>query len=156
TVNITRDQGPTTSNAGSDQTVCSTTATLAGNTPTVGTGVWTVIAGSASVTSPGSPTSGVTALSAGANSFVWTIINGSCPASRDTTTITRDASPTTSNAGADQSICSTTATLAGNTPTVGAGAWTVISGSGTVTTPSSATSGVTSVSVGVNRFVWTI
>src|SRR5439155_1253791 len=103
----------TTANAGSDQTVCATTATLAGNTPTVGTGLWTVIAGSATVTTPASPASGVTGLTVGANTFVWTISNGLCPASSDTVTITRDESPTTANAGSDQTVCSTTATLAG-------------------------------------------
>src|SRR5439155_1658282 len=78
TVVITRDAPPTTANAGPDETVCSTIATLAGNTPTVGVGAWTVIAGSASVTTPGDPTSGVTALSVGANTLVWTVTNGSC------------------------------------------------------------------------------
>ena len=37
---------PTTAFAGDDQTICTTTATLAGNTPTIGTGTWTVISGS--------------------------------------------------------------------------------------------------------------
>src|SRR5258706_2571145 len=125
-------------------------------TPKTGTGAWTVIAGSATVTTPSSPTSGVTGLIVGANTFVWTISNGTCPSSSDTVTIMRDESPTTAAAGLDQTVCATTATLAGNTPTVGTGAWTVIAGSATVTTPSSPTSGVTSLSVGANTFVWTI
>ncbi|HTK81861.1 MAG TPA: hypothetical protein VL633_06185, partial [Bacteroidota bacterium] len=96
---------PSTSNAGPDQSVCATTATLAGSTPSVGTGAWTVIAGSASVTTPASPTSGVTGLSVGANTFVWTITASGCGSSSDTITITRSASPTTSNAGPDQTVC---------------------------------------------------
>src|SRR5258706_2525123 len=131
TVTIMRDESPTTANAGSNQEVCSATATLAGNTPTVGTGTWAVIAGSASVTTPSNPTSGVTGLTLGANTFVWTITNGTCPSSSDTMTIMRDESPTTANAGSDQEVCATTATLAGNTPTVGTGTWTVITGSAT-------------------------
>ncbi|TLY27280.1 MAG: hypothetical protein E6K56_11660, partial [Ignavibacteria bacterium] len=82
---------PTTANAGPDQEVCSTTATLAGNAAAIGTGAWTVIAGSATVTTPSSPTSGVTGLSVGANTFVWTISNP-CGTSRDTVTVTRDQS----------------------------------------------------------------
>ena len=156
TVTITRNAVPTTSNAGVDQAICSTTSTLAGNTPTVGTGLWTVIAGSATLTTPSSPTSGLTGIPVGVNRFVWTISNGSCPPSRDTMTITRNAAPTTANAGSDQSVCAATATLAGNTPTVGTGAWTVIAGSATVTTTSSPTSGVTSLSVGTNMFMWSI
>src|SRR5690242_16862545 len=50
----------TVANAGPDQTVCTSTATLAGNAPSLGTGTWSVISGSASVTSPGDPASGVT------------------------------------------------------------------------------------------------
>ena len=36
---------PTVATAGSDQTLCSTSAILAGNTPTTGTGQWTVVSG---------------------------------------------------------------------------------------------------------------
>lgn len=146
---------PTTANAGPDQTVCAATATLAGNTPVVGTGAWTVIAGGATVTDSASPTSGVTGLSVGVNTFVWTI-SISCGFSADTVTITRSASPTTADAGADQVACTTTATLAGNTPGTGIGVWTVIAGSATVTDPASPTSGVTNLSLGANSFVWTI
>ncbi|MEZ4931472.1 MAG: choice-of-anchor D domain-containing protein [Saprospiraceae bacterium] len=113
---------PTPANAGPDQNVCATTATLAGNTPTVGTGSWSLVSGSGTVTTPGSPTSGVTGLGVGANVFRWTIDAGnSCPNSTDDVTITRDTPPTVANAGADQNVCATTATLAGNTPTVGTG-----------------------------------
>ncbi|HTK82876.1 MAG TPA: Ig-like domain repeat protein, partial [Bacteroidota bacterium] len=155
-VTITRDENPTTANAGSDETVCATTTTLAGNTPSVGTGIWTVIAGGASVTTPGDPTSGVTELTVGANTFVWTISNLTCPSSKDTVTITRDANPTSANAGPDATVCVTTATLAGNTPSLGSGLWTVIAGGATVTFPVDPTSGVTGLSVGANIFVWTI
>ena len=37
-VSITVDESPTISSAGDDQTICATTATLAGNTATLGTG----------------------------------------------------------------------------------------------------------------------
>ena len=47
-------------NAGPDQTVCATTATLAGNTVFGGAGSWSVFSGPGSVTTPTSPTSGVT------------------------------------------------------------------------------------------------
>ena len=46
------DQAPTASNAGTAQTagsaICGTTATLAGNTPGVGTGLWTITTGDGS------------------------------------------------------------------------------------------------------------
>src|SRR5439155_967323 len=99
------------------------------------------------------PTSGVTNLSVGANTLVWTISNLSCPSSRDTVVITRDASPATAAAGIDQTVCATTATLAANAPSVGTGTWTVLTGTGSVTTPTDPTSGVTNLSVGANTLV---
>ncbi|MBZ4037839.1 hypothetical protein K6T82_24005, partial [Flavobacterium sp. 17A] len=157
-VTITRNQTPTVSNAGSNQTQCETaTATLAGNAPTVGTGTWTLVSGAGTITTPSSNTSGVTALGYGANVFRWTISNGSCTSSSSEVTITRNQTPTASNAGSNQTQCETaTATLAGNAPTVGTGTWTLVSGTGTITTPSSNTSGVTALGYGANVFRWTI
>ncbi|MBZ4036054.1 hypothetical protein K6T82_14870, partial [Flavobacterium sp. 17A] len=155
---ITRNQTPTASNAGSNQTQCETaTATLAGNAPTVGTGTWTLVSGTGTITTPSARNSGVTALGYGANVFRWTISNGSCTSSSSEVTITRNQTPTVSNAGSNQTQCETaTATLAGNAPTVGTGTWTLVSGTGTITTPSSNTSGVTALGYGANVFRWTI
>ena len=153
---ITLTPAPTTSNAGADQTVCAATATLAATAATIGTGAWTVVSGTGTVTTPSSPTSGVTGLVTGALTLRWTISNGTCTPSTDDVVITRSAAPTVSNAGADQTICATSATLAANAATVGTGAWTVTTGTGVVTTPSSATSAVTGLSVGSNILRWTI
>jgi len=156
TVTITGIAAPTTSNAGTPQTVCSTSATLAGNVVTSGVGVWTIISGSGTIITPSSPTSGVIGLGLGANVFQWTIDNPPCAPSTSTVTITSTGVATTAAAGAVQTICGTTATLAGNTPTVGTGLWTLISGTGTIVSPSSPTSGITGLGVGANVFLWTI
>ena len=147
---------PTTSNAGIDQSVCASTATLAANSPTVGTGSWTVISGSGSVTTASSPSSGVTGLTVGANTFVWKIVNSTCTPSYDTVVITRANTPSVSNAGIDQTVCSTSATLAGNSPSVGLGIWSVVSGTATVNSPTSYNSTVSNLSAGVNKFAWNI
>ncbi len=153
---ISVDSSPTVSNAGSAQSVCSSTATLNGNTPTIGTGLWSVVTGTSAVTSPSVPNSGVTGLSNGLNKYIWTISNGVCPASTSTVTITRDLSPTVSNAGSAQTICSSTATLNGNAPVTGVGIWSVISGIALVSFPNNPNSVVTGISNGANQFVWTI
>jgi gliding motility-associated-like protein len=155
-VTLTVDPNPTTANAGIDQTICSPSSVFAGNTPTIGTGAWTLISGTGVITNAASPSSPVNGLSAGANIFRWTITNGSCPSSSDQVTINVDASPTTANAGPDQTVCSSSAVFAGNIPAIGSGAWTLVSGTGTVSVPSSATSTVTGLSVGANVFRWTI
>ncbi|MFL5763980.1 MAG: PKD domain-containing protein [Bacteroidia bacterium] len=155
-VTITGVAAPTTANAGPAQTVCGTTATLAANSPAVGTGNWTLTSGAGTITTPSSPTSGVTGLGVGPNVFTWTITNAPCTPSTSSVTITGVAAPTTSNAGPNQTICGTTATLAGNAPTTGTGTWTLVSGTGVITTPSSPTSGVTGLTIGSNVFQWTI
>ncbi|SHN19951.1 beta strand repeat-containing protein, partial [Flavobacterium xinjiangense] len=84
--------------AGADQTVCATTAILAGNTATVGTGTWTLISGSGTITTAGSPTSGITALGVGANTFRWTIASGAC-SNFDEVVITVRPTPTATVSG---------------------------------------------------------
>jgi len=155
-VTITSSATPTVATAGANQSICTSTATLAGNTATIGTGLWTLISGAGTITTPASPTSTVTGLGAGANVFQWTISNAPCPSTSAQVTITVNPAPTTAIAGANQSVCGTTATLAGNTATVGTGLWTLISGTGTITTPTSPTSGVTGLGAGANVFQWTI
>lgn len=87
---------PTTANAGTDQTLaaCATTTTLAGNTPSVGSGTWSVISGTATITTPSSATSGVTGLIVGATATLrWTTTNGSCSPSTDDVLITTQIGP---------------------------------------------------------------
>ncbi len=102
---ITIDLLPTPSNAGTDKTICnSTSATLAGNTPVVGTGLWTVVSGTAVITTPTSPTSGVTGLIAGDTVVLkWTITRGLCSNSSTVKIINTKAA--TVNAGVDQYFC---------------------------------------------------
>ena len=91
TLTSTNGTPPTTANAGVDQSItsCATTTTLAGNTPTVGSGVWSVVSGTATITTPSSPTSGVTGLTIGTSATLrWTITNGLCDASTDDVVIT--------------------------------------------------------------------
>src|SRR5262249_59916752 len=91
---IRRLDAPTVADAGVDQTICVDNTTLAGNTAVVGTGTWTLVTGAGVITSPNSPSSGVTGLGVGANTFRWTITNGVCTASSDEVGITRLDPPT--------------------------------------------------------------
>ncbi|MBK7149957.1 MAG: T9SS type A sorting domain-containing protein [Bacteroidetes bacterium] len=145
----------TTAAAGPDQDVCATTATLAGNAPATGVGTWTVIGGSGTFANANLPTSGVSGLALGANTFRWTLPNGSCADSQDDVVITR-SDFTTAAAGPDQNVCATTATLAGNAPATGVGTWTVIGGSGTFANANLPTSGVSGLALGANTFRWTL
>jgi gliding motility-associated-like protein len=143
------------SNAGSNQQVCTTTAsgTLSGNNPSPGTGVWTALNGG-TITNPNTNVTTVTGLStAGSYNFVWTITNGPCVSTDTVLFIVR--SPVIANAGADQLLCNaTTAILTGNSPSPGTGAWTTTGGA-TIASPSSATTNVSGLAVGLNTFIYT-
>jgi len=129
---------PTTSTNGGNKTACvnTTTAALGGNTPTVGTGVWTCTAApaggsTASITFTSATTGNTTAIvaagaTAGNYTLTWTISNSPCSASTSTLTLAVSGTPTTSTNGGNKTACvnTTTAALGGNTPTVGTGAWT--------------------------------
>ncbi len=123
---ISITQAPTTSVAGSQQTIClGSTATLAANTPSVGTGAWTVT-GPSTLGSQFSSTTDPAAVftpAGGAGSYVltWTISNSPCTASTSTVTITVNPTSVGGTATATAtSLCSggsTTITSAGVTGT---------------------------------------
>ncbi|MFN8397308.1 MAG: hypothetical protein U0176_21975 [Bacteroidia bacterium] len=119
-------------NAGPNQSICTSSTTLAGNSALPGTGTWTRLSGTGTILSPNQPNSVVVGLGVGDNYFQWSVTDGICPATTSVVRITVSAPPTASNAGPDQSTCLTTATLAGNTPTIGTGTWTLVSGAGTL------------------------
>ncbi len=89
---------PTTSVAGSAITQCNTSSfTLAGNNPSIGTGLWTVTSGTATITTPTAYNSGVTGITAGTSAtLTWTISNGTCTASASTVVLTNNSLPTAS------------------------------------------------------------
>ncbi len=157
-ITITVNPAPTVSAAGPDQSVCITggiPATLAGNVPVVGSGLWSIVSGAGGsfglASDPGSSFSG-----AAGTTYVlrWTISNGVCASSSDDVTMVINADPSVSNAGPDQTgvtaVCGTSATLAGNVPVIGTGTWSVIAGAGgsfvnanSATTVFNGTAGVT-------------
>jgi hypothetical protein len=82
-----------TANAGTDQIVCTNTATMGASAisdPNI-TGAWTLVSGGGTITTANSPTSAITAMPLGDNIFKWTISSGSCTSS-SVVTITSQAS----------------------------------------------------------------
>ncbi len=135
---------------------------FAANTPTgTATAVWSELNGpnTALIAVATSPTSMLSGLVEGVYNFVWTISNGTCPASKDTIKV-KVSQKATANAGADQDICNTTTTtFAGNAPVgTATGAWSQILGPNTavITTPASYNSTVTGLIEGSYTFIWTL
>lgn len=163
TTSITLFAEPTVAQAGPDQSLCNLSSTsLAGNTPIVGTGLWTVVekpVGSAPIfTNAASPTSGFTNMMPGEYLLSWSISNGSCTSNSDLVKISYYAPPTVANAGPNQNNgCSSEIFLNGNTPTSGIGTWTQISGApAVIDAPNVPNSRVHNTVPGVYQFMWTI
>ncbi|MFY0627530.1 MAG: T9SS type A sorting domain-containing protein [Reichenbachiella sp.] len=132
-VSITLDENSSISNAGENQSNCSTSTILNGNIPLIGSGSWAIISGTGGVISTPNVASSEFRGEAG-QSYVleWTITNGSCTVSTDQVSITFDETATIAIAGEDQAICSGNTTLSANAPTIGTGIWSINSGTGGV------------------------
>ncbi len=135
-VTLTFNALPTTSNAGPTQTgptTCGlTTVTLAANTPTVGTGLWSIAPDSPTTTggsfgNTSSPTSSFTGTAGATYGLAWTITNASC-SSVSEVNITFRRFPTAA-ATANPTVCtSSTATITLSNPNNVSGttySWTV-------------------------------
>jgi uncharacterized protein (TIGR02145 family) len=125
---------PDQANAGQDAyNIGGNTFTLTGNTPTHGTGLWTILSGQGgSLTEATNPQSLFTGQFFETYTLVWTITTV-CGSSSDTLTLGFDCAPYPDQANAGQdayNIGGNTFTLTGNTPTHGTGLWTILSGQG--------------------------
>ncbi|HRH38523.1 MAG TPA: gliding motility-associated C-terminal domain-containing protein, partial [Flavobacteriales bacterium] len=159
------DNTQASANAGSDQQICTPTAsvTLSGNTanfPAVGT--WVFVSGTGSLSDPNAPNATLSGLSPGTVVLQWNIDNGPCGSTTDNVTIEifNNTAPVAS-AGTDQHYCSdglpNTISMSANAPSAPAiGTWTLVSGRATITDANSATTTVTGLGTGANVFLWTI
>jgi hypothetical protein len=160
------DSTQAAADAGPDQEICvptqPNTVTMAANAPIFpATGLWTLVSGTATITDPTDPGTGITDLEPGITVLSWNIDNGPCgPPTIDLVQISVfDAGSPSANAGADQQLCAPVGAVAltGNAPISPAtGVWTVVSGTGNVTDASSPTSGITGLAAGANVLVWTL
>lgn len=146
--------------AGNPDTLCiGNTAQLQGSPSGAGTGMWSVIAGSALIADSTDPVSNITVLSPGIIQLVWTVTNGSCGSGVDTVEWVALPGLTPAVAGMDQTLCAggVTTGLSGNMPINGAGSWTVASGSGgSFSNPSDPATSFTTTGLGSFELVWTI
>ena len=118
TFTVTVTQQPSTANAGPDQSVCISTATLAANAPTVGTGTWSVVTSNCGITvanlgNVNTPNTTLNGLTAGCSvTLRWTITSGTCTPSFDDVIITRGSCPLTAIfTWSPSTICATPAQI---------------------------------------------
>jgi gliding motility-associated-like protein len=166
TSNLTVDATPTAATATATQNICgsTTSGSLGGNTPVVGTGLWSISSGPGSTSfSPSASTPGATATAGGYGTYIydWTITNGVCAASTAGETVNYYATPTTASVGPTQNLCGTlVATLSGDNATTGTGTWTQTGapagGTTVFTNPNSGTTSATASIPGTYTYTWTI
>ncbi len=144
---------PTAANAGTDQTVCNNSATLAANNPTNGTGTWTIISGNGNFNDANAYNTQVTSINTGLNKYKWTIDYNGCT-SADTVAVTYDYF--VADAGPDGETCIDNYTLNANNPTPGTGEWRVTGGSGTFADASQPNTSVSDLVTGDNTYEWKI
>ncbi|MBI4751103.1 MAG: SMP-30/gluconolactonase/LRE family protein [Acidobacteria bacterium] len=134
---VTVNAGPPTAEAGSNQTLCfPTTTTLGANSPSPGTGAWTVLVGPntslSQFSNPTSPTSTFTPTASGQYTLQWTISQSPCVPTSDVIALNYVAPPSTANAGPDRQTCAGVPVgLSATNPTSGSGMWSVVSGPST-------------------------
>lgn len=140
-------------NAGSDQTICQNSTTMAASASLLGTKVWHIISGSGTIVDTTSATTSITNLGIGTNTFVWSVQEG-CEIVSDTVQLIN--AQLNVDAGVDQLICSSTAQLTAINPIIGSGNWVVHTGTGNFVNTTDAQSVVNDLSIGSNEFIWTI
>ncbi len=140
--------------SGLDQVLCKDSTVLYANPPAQGSGLWSVLSGSAGFADPLRYNTSVTKLGNGQNLLKWTVSTTGCSVS-DTVSITNNL-PSTAIAGSDFAVCNSTGTLSANTPQYGTGAWSLISGAANFMYPAQARTVVENLALGTNVFQWTI
>jgi hypothetical protein len=150
-----------TPSAPSKGSACLNSVTLSGNTPAVGTGLWTFTSGptTATIATPSNPASSTTGLTTvGDYVFTWTISGVGCtpPSTSAELTLTR-ANAFAPSAGPAQTVNGANATLSASALPAGAtGAWSVVNGAGQFANAASPTTLVTGLNAGVNTLQWTV
>src|SRR6185436_5269653 len=114
---------PAGANTGSDQNICGTSTTLAGNTPAGGTGAWSIISGTGGIiNSSANATSTFTGTAGNSYTLRWTISNSPCIASTDDVVIHLHPVPSATASAVSNAICTahngaaTVSTSSGTSP----------------------------------------
>src|SRR6185436_12487415 len=114
---------PAGANTGSDQNICGTSTTLAGNTPAGGTGTWSIISGTGGIiNSSANATSTFTGTAGNSYTLRWTISNSPCIASTDDVVIHLHPVPSATASAVSNAICTahngaaTVSTSSGTSP----------------------------------------
>lgn len=143
--------------AGANQTICATAYTLSGSDPIApGTGFWEVIQGGGTIANSLTKTTSVSNLPNGTTIFRWTVTRNSCVASADVS-ITNDLY--VAQASAPSAVCIDEVEVTAQSLPGGSGAtgiWSTLLGGGVFDNVNDYVTTVRGLSIGSNRFRWTV
>ncbi len=146
--------------AGVDDEVCGLTYTLQAVAGSFGTGQWTFPAVVTDASDDTNPNKVVQVNAEGTYTFTWVVTNGVCAPVSDDVQIIFWEQPDVADAGTDQDLDpgKTETYLEGNLPTGGTGLWTKYQADApaVIADPSDPSTEVTNLTIGDNKFVWTI
>jgi gliding motility-associated-like protein len=148
------DQYPTVSNAGTNQTVCATQCSLNANVPAIGNGSWSILSGTALISSSFNYNSSLSSIE-GAVILNWKISNGACPPSSSTVMVLA-TTPVAAVAGPDKQFCDADTCTMNAANASGYGTWSLVSGNGNCSNLSDPNASVNGLNYGRNIFVWTV
>ena len=139
--------------------ICTNSVVVQGNIPSFGNGLWTVNSGNGTFANNTNFQTLITGIDPGANTFTWTLSNGSCHTSADVTIINNMVD---AEAGPDQLLCVDTTSLNATSPSAmfprqGTGSWTYMGvGPVVIENSLSVTTRVSGLPNGTNTFRWTV
>lgn len=157
TVNFNVSAAVSIADAGADQQICNSNATLNASIPTVGTGSWTLVSGAGVITDVTNNASSVTGLASGTNIFEWTVSAAGCPSTTDQISIVVNIINSTANAGTDITICGNSTGLSANAASAGlTGTWSSNQVGPLFANANDQNTTVSNLQNGVNSLIWTI
>ncbi len=159
------DENHPAAQAGADQELClPNNTTFLQATPAIfpAFGTWELVSGSGTLLNPNDPNTAVTGLELGANTFVWTLNNAPCENGNNSDEVTIfvfEEGIAPAFAGEDQAFCSpvsSTTLTASSLNSPNTGTWELIDGNGSIDEPFNHETSVSGLTIGENRFVWTV
>ena len=159
---VTIGSSSITANAGPDQTICGTSATMDADIKTNEVGTWTRISGlgGCTISDIHDPAAVFTFADSGYYVFRWTVVEGACGQASDDINLTIGVPSSTPNAGPDQKICGkNSVTMDGNSYTNHEkGNWSVLSGAPNepvIVDPTNPKTVINGLTAGTYTFRWT-
>ena len=140
-------------NAGSDRSVCGTSASLGASLKADETGTWTLASGFGTIALVNSANTSVSNLQLGRSAFQWKVFRNGCYAS-DIVEVVND-NPSEAQVASSIEVCTSKAQLNATQPLIGQGVWSTLS-SAKINSPSLAVTPVESLPSGPSTFRWTV